>query len=107
MIASSMPSLFSSTGSLAIVAFGNATPFTTTVAGSISTTGSKTGFTVALLNTKICIVAGVVALMLKGGNAVSTPIVVVIAFGTGTGRVIREVSIKKPAPARLRPGLNV
>src|SRR5437868_2136053 len=36
MIASSMPSAFSSTGSLRIVALGKATPLTTTVAGLMS-----------------------------------------------------------------------
>src|SRR4051794_19412501 len=44
-IASSTPSLFSSTGSLVTVALGNGTPLTTIVVGSMLVTGSNGGET--------------------------------------------------------------
>ena len=48
MIASGMPSLFSSTGSVASVALGKATPLTMTVAGLIWVTGAKGGVIVGV-----------------------------------------------------------
>ena len=50
-IASGMPSLFSSTGSAAIVAFGKGTPLTTIVVGSREVTGLNVGEMAALLKT--------------------------------------------------------
>ena len=89
MIASGMPSLFSSTGSVAIVAFGKATPLTTIDLGLISVTGSNGGLIVALLKTKICSAAGAVALTVKTPVveiAAPTPIWVVIWVFAGRSR---------------------
>ena len=57
-------------GSCWMVAFGNATPLTTTVAGLMSVTGMKSGVVLVEPKTKICRLAGVVALMLNGANGV-------------------------------------
>ncbi len=58
-----------------IVAPVNGTPFTLTVAGLMSVSGmNAVGEEFLELKTKICRLAGVVALMLNGPNAWPTPI---------------------------------
>ena len=83
MITSGIPSSFWSTGSAVMTASGNATPLMTIVVGSMSVTGLKSGSTSALLKTKICRSAGVVALTTNGPKGWPTPIWVVIAVLTG------------------------
>src|SRR5262245_25380222 len=102
MIASGIPSLFSSMGSSLIVAFGKATPLTTTVVGSMSVTGLKGGEVDVVLNTKIFMFAGVVALTTKGPKACSTPICVVIDVEGGIGRLTNPPSTINPPPALIR-----
>ena len=83
MIASGMPSWFWSMGSAVMTASGKATPLMTIVVGSMSVTGLKSGSTSALLKTKICSSAGVVALTTNGPKGWPTPIWVVIAVLIG------------------------
>ena len=78
---------------------GTATPLTTTVVGLMSVTGMKLGVVVVEPKTKICKLAGVVALMLKGPNGVPTPIWVVIGLPVGIGTVIRPPSTIWAPPA--------
>ena len=82
-----------------MVAFGKATPLTTTVVGLMSVTGMKLGVVVVEPKTKICKLAGVVALMLNGANGVPTPIWVVTELLGGIGTVIRPPSTIWAPPA--------
>ena len=102
MIASGMPSLFWSMGSAVMTALGNATPLMTIVVGSMSVTGLKSGSTSALLKTKICRSAGVVALTTNGPKGWPTPIWVTIAVLIGIWSGMNAPSRMKTPPFSAR-----
>ena len=101
-IASGIPSPFWSTGSAVMTASGKATPLMTIVVGSMSVTGLKSGSTSALLKTKICRSAGVVALTVNGPKGWPTPIWVVIAVLTGIWSGTNAPSRMKTPPFSAR-----
>ena len=111
MMASGMPSGDSCRypGPATSVAFGEGDAVDLDGRGiDVGDTGMKLGVVVVDPKTKICRLAGVVALMLNGANAVPTPICRVIPeLAVGIGTVIRPPSTIWAPPAELRMAVSV